>query len=98
MLSPVSALRNSKRAVLFHSDDLVHSTPPMTASASAFRSGLLAIGDTERAFEHGLIVWPNVGHVDGERGDIVMLGPPLTVGTVELEEIGSRLARALAEV
>ena len=53
---------------------------------------------TERAFEQGLIVWPNVGHVDGERGDIVMLGPPLTVGTAELEEIGSRLARALAEV
>ncbi len=50
---------------------------------------------TEAAFAAGLIVWPNVGHADGERGDLVMLAPPFTASDDELDEIGRRLALAL---
>ncbi len=48
------------------------------------------------AFERGLIVWPNVGHLDGGDGDIVMLGPPLTISEEELDEAARRLGAALA--
>ena len=53
---------------------------------------------TDRAFAHGLVVWPNVGHVDGERGDLVMIAPPFTVSGDEIEEIARRLGAALEEV
>lgn len=53
---------------------------------------------TEAAFAAGLIVWPNVGHVDGERGDLVMLGPPFIASDDELDEIGRRLRSALDTV
>jgi len=39
---------------------------------------------TQRAFENGLILWPNVGHVDGTNGDLVMIAPPFTVTEKEL--------------
>ncbi len=52
---------------------------------------------TERAFANGLIVWPNVGHVDGADGDLLMIGPPLVATPAELDEIGVRLGRALDE-
>ena len=42
------------------------------------RSARLAERWTERAFAHGLVVWPNVGHVDGERGDLVIVAPPFS--------------------
>ncbi len=52
---------------------------------------------TERAFqEEGLILWPNVGHVDGTRGDLVMIAPPLAITEEEIAELGARLRRALA--
>jgi adenosylmethionine-8-amino-7-oxononanoate aminotransferase len=51
---------------------------------------------TARAFEAGLILWPNVGHVDGTRGDLVMLGPPFTISESEIAELGRRLDLALA--
>ncbi len=50
----------------------------------------------ERAFERGLVVWPSVGHVDGTRGDLVMLAPPLTVSEEEIATI-ARLCRAVLE-
>jgi adenosylmethionine-8-amino-7-oxononanoate aminotransferase len=53
---------------------------------------------TEAAFAAGLIVWPNVGHADGERGDLVMLGPPFVATDDELDEIGRRLRLALDRV
>lgn len=49
--------------------------------------------DAARA--HGLIVWPNIGNVDGERGDIVMLAPPFIVTVPELDELTQRFAAAL---
>jgi len=43
-----------------------------------------------------LIVWPNVGHADGTRGDLVIVAPPFAVTPEEVAEIGARLRRALA--
>jgi adenosylmethionine-8-amino-7-oxononanoate aminotransferase len=50
------------------------------------------------AFEKGLIVWPNVGHVDGNRGDIIVLAPPFTVTADEIDEIGRRCRRTVEEL
>jgi len=50
---------------------------------------------TEQALAAGLVVWPNTGHVDGTRGDLVMLAPPYIVTTSELDEIVTRFAAAL---
>ncbi|MGH9464361.1 MAG: aspartate aminotransferase family protein, partial [Thermoanaerobaculia bacterium] len=52
---------------------------------------------TDAAFANGLIVWPNVGHVDGERGDLVMLAPSLSSTEEDIAEIGRRLAATLLE-
>ncbi len=52
---------------------------------------------TDAAFANGLILWPNVGHVDGERGDLVLVAPALTVTEEEVAEIGRRLAATLLE-
>jgi hypothetical protein len=62
------------------------------------RAARLAERVTAAAFAAGLLVWPNVGHVDGERGDLLMLAPPFTASDGELDEIGTRLAPALATV
>ena len=53
---------------------------------------------TSAAFENGLIVWPNVGHVDGTRGDLVMLAPPFSVTGEEIHEIVERLGQTLEAV
>jgi adenosylmethionine-8-amino-7-oxononanoate aminotransferase len=47
------------------------------------------------AQEAGLIVWPNVGHADGENGDLVMVAPPFTISEEEIDEIVSRFKIAL---
>jgi adenosylmethionine-8-amino-7-oxononanoate aminotransferase len=61
------------------------------------RSERVAERVTDAAFANGLILWPNVGHVDGERGDLVVLAPPLTASEEDLAEIGRRLAATLLE-
>jgi adenosylmethionine-8-amino-7-oxononanoate aminotransferase len=43
-------------------------------------------------------VWPNVGHVDGEAGDIVMLAPPFTIARAEIAEIARRCRATLEEM
>jgi hypothetical protein len=50
---------------------------------------------TDKAFEDGLILWPNVGHVDGVNGDLIMLAPPFTVTKEEIQEIISSLKKTL---
>lgn len=50
---------------------------------------------TDRAFDNGLILWPNVGHVDGINGDLIMLAPPFTVTKEEIQEIISSLKKTL---
>ncbi|MCX5789175.1 MAG: aspartate aminotransferase family protein [Elusimicrobia bacterium] len=49
---------------------------------------------TELAQEEGLIVWPNVGHADGE-GDLAMLAPPFIIAESEIDEIVRRFTRSL---
>ena len=53
---------------------------------------------TEAAFAQGLLVWPNVGHVDGTNGDLLMLAPPFVISEAEIAEIAGRLSRAIAAI
>jgi len=50
---------------------------------------------TEAARQAGLVVWPNVGHVGGSQGDIVMLAPPFVVTEPDLDELTQRFSTAL---
>ncbi len=52
---------------------------------------------TELAFQNGLILWPNVGHVDGTNGDLVMLAPPFTVTREEIQELISLFQKTLEQ-
>jgi len=47
------------------------------------------------ALDAGLVVWPNVGHADGENGDLVMVAPPFVISEAEIDEIVSRFKTAL---
>jgi adenosylmethionine-8-amino-7-oxononanoate aminotransferase len=51
-----------------------------------------------QAFENGLVLWPNVGHADGINGDLVMLGPPLTLTAPQAEEIVQLLKKSLNDL
>jgi adenosylmethionine-8-amino-7-oxononanoate aminotransferase len=48
-----------------------------------------------RAFADGLIVYPCAGNVDGVSGDTLIIAPPYNASDVELQEIVSKLARAV---
>ena len=50
---------------------------------------------TTRCFEMGLIVWPNVGQADGTNGDLVMLGPPLTLTENQVRELVQLVTQAI---
>ena len=50
---------------------------------------------TRAALDEGLVVWPNVGHADGTRGDLIMLAPPFVVSEDELDQIVGRLRAAI---
>ncbi len=58
------------------------------------RAAKLAERVAEAAIEEGLVLWPNVGHVDG-RGDILMIAPPFIISEREMDEIVVRFSRAL---
>jgi adenosylmethionine-8-amino-7-oxononanoate aminotransferase len=47
------------------------------------------------ALAHGLVVWTNVGHVDGKDGDLIMLAPPFIVTAEQVHEIVTILSRVL---
>jgi len=47
------------------------------------------------ALEAGLVVWPNVGHADGLRGDLVCLAPPFVVSESEIDELVALMSQAL---
>jgi adenosylmethionine-8-amino-7-oxononanoate aminotransferase len=59
------------------------------------RSARCAETFTEQALAAGLVVWPNIGHVDGTRGDLALLAPPYIVTGPELDEIVTRFTAAL---
>ena len=50
---------------------------------------------TAAALDAGLVIWPNVGHADGARGDLVMIAPPFIVTHEEIDLIVERLATAI---
>ncbi len=52
----------------------------------------------DAAQQAGLMVWPNVGHVDGGDGDIAVLAPPFIISPGEIDEIVSRFRSALEAV
>jgi len=59
------------------------------------RAAAFAETFTAAAQEAGLVVWPNVGHADGARGDLAMLAPPFVVTEEEIDEMIALFARAL---
>jgi adenosylmethionine-8-amino-7-oxononanoate aminotransferase len=49
---------------------------------------------TEAALLAGLVVWPNVGHVNGVDGDIIMLAPPFIIEPLQIDELVTRFRTA----
>lgn len=52
----------------------------------------------EVALENGLVLWTHVGHVDGELGDLVMVGPPFIITHEQIDEIVNLLKTTLRAV
>ncbi len=52
----------------------------------------------DTAFEHGLVLYPGTGFVDGVNGDMVMVGPPFGVEEKEIDEILQILKTALSKI
>ena len=52
----------------------------------------------DKAFQSGLILWPNVGQADGVNGDLVMLGPPLNITKIQADEIVDALAAVIRQM
>lgn len=53
---------------------------------------------TELAFKNGLILWSNVGHVDGTNGDLVMVSPPFTISVEEISELVAKFKQTLEQM
>jgi adenosylmethionine-8-amino-7-oxononanoate aminotransferase len=52
----------------------------------------------EAALRNGLVIWPNVGHVEGGDGDILMVAPPFVISGDQVDELVSLLERSIGEV
>ncbi len=50
------------------------------------------------ARQRGLLLYPGTGSVDGQRGDHVIVAPPLTITRPELARLGRLLDQALTAV
>jgi adenosylmethionine-8-amino-7-oxononanoate aminotransferase len=62
------------------------------------RSEKFAEKFTELAFKNGLILWSNVGHVDGTNGDLVMVSPPFTISLEEISELVAKFKQTLEQM
>ncbi|MEJ8547734.1 aspartate aminotransferase family protein [Brevibacillus borstelensis] len=51
-----------------------------------------------RAFENGLLVYPATGGLEGVAGDAVILSPPLTITTAEIDELVDLLKKSVLRV
>lgn len=51
-----------------------------------------------KALENGLTLWPNYGQADQVNGDLVLMGPPLTITETEINEVVSLLKKTVSEV
>jgi adenosylmethionine-8-amino-7-oxononanoate aminotransferase len=49
----------------------------------------------DRAMELGLLLYPSTGNVDGENGDYLLIGPPLTILDDEVDLIVDRVVQAM---
>ncbi|CAJ1003200.1 MULTISPECIES: aspartate aminotransferase family protein [Brevibacillus] len=52
----------------------------------------------KRAFEKGLLIYPATGGLDGVAGDAVIIAPPLTITTEEIDELIALLKESIASV
>ncbi|MEO5667331.1 MAG: aminotransferase class III-fold pyridoxal phosphate-dependent enzyme, partial [Bdellovibrionota bacterium] len=48
-------------------------------------------------FEKGLVTWFNTGQIDGTEGDVLVLGPPLTIKNSEIDEMIAMIRAGLDE-
>jgi len=62
------------------------------------RSRRMAEKLTLLAKDQGLLVYPSSGCAGDGAGDLVMIGPPLTITDQEIEEISKRLSAAMMEL
>lgn len=62
------------------------------------RSEKFAERFTEKAFQNGLVLWPNVGNADGTNGDLIMIAPPFTVTREEISEMVTLLKKTLEQM
>jgi len=61
------------------------------------RSEKFAERFTENAFKNGVILWNNVGHVNGTDGDLVMIAPPFSVSREEISEFITLFMKTLEQ-
>jgi adenosylmethionine-8-amino-7-oxononanoate aminotransferase len=52
----------------------------------------------DAGLQRGIVLWPNTGHADGQNGDLVLIAPPLTITTDEIEELFALLRASLSDV
>ncbi len=62
------------------------------------RSRRMAERLTLLAKDRGLLVYPSSGCAGSGNGDLVLVGPPLTISDAEIEEIAKRLGEAMMEL
>jgi adenosylmethionine-8-amino-7-oxononanoate aminotransferase len=53
---------------------------------------------THLARSNGLLVYPSTGCAGGGEGDLIMIGPPLTIDDAEIEMLSTRLAVSLGRL
>lgn len=52
----------------------------------------------KRAFEHGLMIYPAVGAIEGVAGDAIIVAPPLVISKEEIEQVISILRQTLVDI
>ena len=52
----------------------------------------------QKAFAHGLLVYSAMGGIDGQAGDAVLIAPPLTITTAEIDELIELLTASVQEL
>ena len=53
---------------------------------------------TQKLIDHGVVVYPGTGTVDGVAGDHFLLAPPLVINREQVDELVERLAAGLLEL
>jgi adenosylmethionine-8-amino-7-oxononanoate aminotransferase len=52
----------------------------------------------ETAQSLGLVLWSNIGHADGESGDLVTVAPPFVITEAQIDELVGKLREAIVTV